>query len=1075
MPNTITGGADPFNMANAPGVRRPVINVIPTVNIGASPISLPSYSTLADTAASPSERQLTLAAANAPLRYTYGLDRIAPLIVNALLDSAGALLLDCVIGEGPIGGVVTTEINDAAVPAGVTVTVYDGTQVTADASLVAAWALQSVVFADIRPGIAYAVIKITAGVDIEIDERSIAFTVQGLKCYDPRQNRILHSEAANNAAWTKSNLTPGSTPVAAYDGVLRAYTLTENTAVNVFHDFSQSGGTLTSGLSYTLSAKVKSNGRTKGALGFYLNTPFGGGSNYPTNNFDLAAGTANGIGGATSVSILSLGSGWYLLTVTGLCTSTTAAVPMYIRPHNASNVAQYTGDGASGLIVDQMHYRLATASEGYVVTTASIYDQPTAYTNNQALILADFLAHSTRGPGDTLDWNSVGVVAERADQLLATKKRHTFGLTFDEQRPKRDVEETLRAGVCFVVREGPTTYLVADAPVDVSGTTSFATADWQPRELRYSQRDAAAAPNRITVRYTNTAVKPWGEAYTESIESPDVTAGLVDAVEMVVNATWIQDYAEAIRLRNRYFAEHTLGLKTLEFPVFEKGYKLRRGDVIRLTNGIDLAAKPVRVQRMVAMGFARVKIVAQEYQPAMYSDDTPAGPGYPSTNLPDPRTVLPVTALAMTEEVYLDQAQAAAIASGAKYVSRFRITWTASLDRYLVDNVVKFYNGTQLVFEGPCTGAEYVSPPVQQGQGYTVEVRARNVLGFLSAVAAKSATALGKLLAPGAVPRISQAIEIGGEVLLAWDPSVDIDVIRYEWRYTPNSTAGSWESATLIDRVDGLRTRFKGLPVGTHRFYVKPIDSVSQYSTSATYADVTVTSDADAYLQSTEFVNPTMPFRILAYRVDGERHQRWITNWDGTWDANFTAAMSTYTNPIATYGFAASTISRFESEIVDMSAPVSGDWTYAPNAVDIGGGGLGTWIQTGLTSPPGTVQSGLTFSATARYVRAYVSTNVAGQAFHITRPPELSLAAVSRKESAGPVTSSAGAATTISLTGKYFKVVRITITPRGTVARMSTINNIVLSLSGANSFDVYLFDQAGTQVASDFNWDFEGV
>ena len=74
----------------------------------------------------------------------------------------------------------------------------------------------------------------------------------------------------------------------------------------------------------------------------------------------------------------------------------------------------------------------------------------------------------------------------------------------------------------------------------------------------------------------------------------------------------------------------------------------------------------------------------------------------------------------------------------------------------------------------------------------------------------------------------------------------------------------------------------------------------------------------------------------------------------------------------------------------------------------------------------------------------------------------------------GPVTSSAGAATTVSLTGEYAKAVRITITPLGTAARMSTLNNVVLTTSGANSFDVYLFDAAGTQVASSFNWDFEG-
>jgi len=706
--NVILPGASNLPVGPFVGPVRPVVRVIPNARL---PISLPGYETLADTAGVPSEQQFTLAAANAPLRFSYGLVRIGPLLVNALLDSTGAMLLDCVLGEGTIGGVVSTEINDVAPPAGVTVTVYDGTQVAADAALVAAWLLQGVVYTDVRPGVAYAVIKIPASVDVSIDERSIAFTMQGLKVYDPRS---------------------------------------------------------------TL----------------------------------------------------------------------------------------------------------------------------TVYSNNPALHLADFLANPTRGPGETMDWASVAVVADRCDELLATKKRHTFGLTFAQQVQKRDIEETLRTGVCFVVREGPTTYLVADAPVDVSTTQAFAAADWQPRELRYSQRDSANAPNRISVRYTNTAVKPWAEAYTEAIETADVTAQLVDAVEMVVNAPFIQDYAEAIRLRNRYYAEHTLGLKTLEFPVFEKGYKARRGDVIRLTNDVDLAAKPVRIQRLIAMGAARVKIVAQEYQPAMYSDDTPASPTYPGTTLPSPLTVLPVTGLAMVEEVYLDQLQTAGsgVASGAKYLSRFRCTWTPSPDRYFVDYIVRFFNGSQLVFEGSASSAEYVSPPVQQSLSYSVAVQARNTLGFLSAPPTmESAEALGKLLPPGDVPLISQAIELGGEVLLAWDPSVDIDVIRYEWRYTPNTTAGSWESATLIDRVDGLRTRFKGLPVGTHRFYVKAIDSVPQYSTNATYADVTVSSDSDAYLQTNEFVNPTIPFRILAYRVDGERHQRWITNWDGTWDANFTAAMSTPT------------------------------------------------------------------------------------------------------------------------------------------------------------------------------------
>ena len=853
MPGT-SGLTGPF----VDGPQRPTVWVIPNAHLP-MPIGLPSYATLAETAAAPSDQQLTLSAANAPLRYSYGQVRIAPLVVNALLDAAGAMLLDCVLGDGPIGGVIATEINDAALPAGVTVTVYDGSQVAFDAPLAAAWALQGVAFAEVRPGVAYAVLKIPATVDVSIDERSIAFTVQGLKVFDPR-------------------------------------------------------------------------------------------------------------------------------------------------------------------------------------------DLGTRYSNNPALCLANFLAHPTRGPGDTVDWASVAAVADRCDTLLATKKRHTFGLTFDQQVPKKEIEETLRTGFCFVVREGPITYLVADMPVDVSATQAFAATDWQPDELRVSQRTAASAPNRITVRYTNTAIKPWAEAYTEPIETADVTAGLVDAVEMVVNATFVQDYAEAIRLRNRYFAEHTLGLRTLDFPVFEKGYKVRRGDVIRIDNAVDLIAKPVRVQKLIALGFARVQITAQEYQPSMYSDDSPASPNYPPTALPSPLTVLPVLGLTMVEEVYIDQLQTAGsgMASAATWLSRFRCTWTPSVDRYFVDYVLRFLNGAQLIFEGRASGAEYVTPPVQQARSYTVEVRARNTLGFMSIPpATKSAVALGKLLLPGPVPRISQALELGGEVILAWDPAPDIDVIRYEWRYTPNTIAGSWESATLIDRVDGLRTRFKGLPVGTHRFYIKPIDSVPQYSLAAAYADITVTSDSDAFLQAREFVNPMLN-DMVAYQIEGEQHQRWITSSLTTlWNTSFTNAMSTYVNPIATYG---SLDSKWTGEFADVGSLLTGVWTITPN-IDVLSGALQAYFKTSTdgVSPAATI-AGLTYTGAARWVKPYFSGG--GGAFQVSRPPTITLAVVPKKESATGAVYTAGGPTTIALIGKYAKAVRIGITPRGTVARTFMVDNVLLSTTG---------------------------
>jgi hypothetical protein len=85
----------------------------------------------------------------------------------------------------------------------------------------------------------------------------------------------------------------------------------------------------------------------------------------------------------------------------------------------------------------------------------------------------------------------------------------------------------------------------------------------------------------------------------------------------------------------------------------------------------------------------------------------------------------------------------------------------------------------------------------------------------------------------------------------------------------------------------------------------------------------------------------------------------------------------------------------------------------------------------------------------------------------------MSLAAVTHRES-GTDTSSRGCGETISLAGTFTKAVSINIQPKGTAARMATVDNVVLSLVSTNTFDVYLFDAAGVQVASDFDWTFEG-
>jgi hypothetical protein len=80
------------------------------------------------------------------------------------------------------------------------------------------------------------------------------------------------------------------------------------------------------------------------------------------------------------------------------------------------------------------------------------------------------------------------------------------------------------------------------------------------------------------------------------------------------------------------------------------------------------------------------------------------------------------------------------------------------------------------------------------------------------------------------------------------------------------------------------------------------------------------------------------------------------------------------------------------------------------------------------------------------------------------------------KKESGNATSSASAATTITLVNEYFTWRRFTITPYGTTQpRPYVIDNIVMNPAGTCSFDVYIFNSSGTQVAQTFNWNFEGV
>ncbi|MFA5633367.1 MAG: hypothetical protein WC997_17875, partial [Porticoccaceae bacterium] len=123
----------------------------------------------------------------------------------------------------------------------------------------------------------------------------------------------------------------------------------------------------------------------------------------------------------------------------------------------------------------------------------------------------------------------------------------------------------------------------------------------------------------------------------------------------------------------------------------------------------------------------------------------------------------------------------------------------------------------------------------------------------------------------------------------------------------------------------------------------------------------------------------------------------------------------------------------------------------------------------GVTWEP---QATLSVKASARYARARL-TAAPGSIIHV-RDTEvvLRIDAQAREESGEILTSASGPAT-VTLDREYSAVQVITLTPQGATAASATYDNVLLG--NPTTFDVYVFNAAGDQVARPVRWLFKGI
>lgn len=683
------------------------------------------------------------------------------------------------------------------------------------------------------------------------------------------------------------------------------------------------------------------------------------------------------------------------------------------------------------------------------------------YSNCPALALGDFEASTLYGQGRTVNAASRSAAADFNDELVGTEKRRVIGLVIDTVNTCDMWQEALRtyAG-CFVSQEGAECVLVPDKPGSVE--FSFTAANVQ-KITQMKKRGVRQVPTVMEVRYTDTSVWPWAEK-TATAYAPGVESGATPRRVSRVSLPGVTRYSQAMREAIERLNKLMLSDLYLEFDAFDECLLLRMGAIVDITHPRGLTAKQLRVMDIKATRPGRWSIAALEYDPAGYSNVVTAAPTYADTALPDPAAPPAVTGLAMAEEVFQ-------LGNGT-YSSRFRVTFDAVTYPYIEYYRAELRAGDTLIHTSRLDAAEWATPAIQEGVIYTAKVAVvSSVAGIVGAWATQSATAQGKQLLPGDVPSVS-AFEAGGTVYGSIEPAVDIDIWRYEWKYGP--VGGTYDAATLLDLVDGLRYQTAIIPPGTWTVHVKAVDSIRQRSAAAASCSVTVTLDANAFLISTyDQTNPTVANMAEYHLAPTNPARYWVTDDGVPWDIKFAAAMGTYTEPLATYHDPVTATWTGEAE--DFGLLLSGSWTGNADTTVLNGAPT-SHIELSDTTAVWNTSPTTAAKGTARFARLLHQSAGADTLCVIAGTQQVSLSAIPRSELcpvATPATSSATGPVTITLAHAYVKATNVAVTLLGTTAASYKVNNIIVGAT--TSFEVYVFDVAGNKIVCPFLWQFDGV
>ncbi len=473
-----------------------------------------------------------------------------------------------------------------------------------------------------------------------------------------------------------------------------------------------------------------------------------------------------------------------------------------------------------------------------VVQGKKVYDprtDTTAYSNNAALCLLDYLQDSIYGLGtidSEIDMARFEAEANICDESVAlaaggTQARYACnGVVESDDSPKSIIENLLTscAGTVYYsggvwslkvgAYEAPTSSITED---DLRGPISIQT--------KLSRRDNFNSVKGVFVSPESNWQATDYPAYQSDqflAEDNDIESFLDLTLPFTTSSAAAQRLAKIALYRNRQQISLELKCKLTQFGVSV-------GDTVSITNSrYGWTSKPFEVvswnfvvegdQDSPTLG---VDMMLKEINAAVFDWDAEETAFVSdNTNLPtafaiDP-PVLSVTDILRVVNEQVFSILVATVSSGNGFASTFEVQAKQSTE-------------TDFVNLGIAGGNIFELVDVVDGATYNIRARVVNTIGVRSEWTTANRQIVGKTAPPNDVTNLS-INSIGGSAILSWTPVTDADLSHYKVRFSTQTTGASYQNA--IDLVDKISRPGNSVIVPSLQgtYFVKAVDKLGLVS-----------------------------------------------------------------------------------------------------------------------------------------------------------------------------------------------------------------------------------------------------